>query len=98
MKVITKDRQIQNDFAILLELTDTDIALIKNDPQQILTLDKMQKFVESKGDNAHIIQLTLSENISIRTYAAFLLSKYKTVSWFNREHKFYIIGEKRCLQ
>ena len=97
MKVITKDKQLQDDFAILLELTDEDVANIKKDPQQILTLDKMQQFVQSKGNNAHIIQLTLQTDISIRLYTSFLLSRYKTVSWFNREHKFYIIGEKRCL-
>ena len=98
MKVITQDKKLLDNFAMMLELTDEELQFIKENPDKFLTMEVMQKLMLSKGNNAHIVQLTLDENISIRFYAAFLLSKYKTVSWFNREHKFSIIGEKKCPQ
>lgn len=89
MKVVTQDCQIQDTFAMLLEITDEQLEYIKNNP---FTIEAMQEFMKSKGDNAHIVQLTIKDDCSIFRCINTLLERYKTVSWFNQENKFFIKG------
>ena len=98
MKVITKDTMLHDNFAMILEMTDVELAYIQEHPDKFLGLDLefMRKLMTSKGNNAHIVQITLCEDLPITFFAQELLSKYDSVSWFNREHKFQIRRAK-CL-
>ena len=90
MKVITADKVIQDNFAMLLEITDEQLEEIRNSPSRLASLDYMQELMKSKGNNAHILQLTINDGYSIIDYLEVLFKKYDSVSWFNREHKFHI--------
>jgi hypothetical protein len=89
MRVITKE-QIFNDFAVILELTDAEIAFIEEDPLRLNNMLTMVGLMKSKGTNAHVIQLTLCDEIPIKLYIERLLEVYSSVSWVTRENKFHI--------
>jgi hypothetical protein len=90
MKVITQDGEVRDNFAILLEITDAELAFIEEHPEEFMTLEMMIKLQASRGHNAHIVQLTVNDGLSITKYLSRLLGSYDSVSWFNREHKFHI--------
>ena len=50
----------------------------------------MKKLVIEKGNNAHILQLTLHNQIMIIGQVNKLLDKYDSVSWVNRDTEFHI--------
>jgi len=54
--------------------------------------------VQTKGNNAHIIQLMLGSKVNVRAYVKKLLQYYDTVSWVNREKQFHIVRRELCLQ
>ena len=91
MKVITQDSQLLNNFAMILELTDVELAYIEEHGIGAFTIESMQRFMKSKGNNAHIMQLTINDVQGfIQTNMQVLLTKYDTVSWFNPKYEFYI--------
>lgn len=92
MKVVTQDSILHETFAIVLEITDEELKYISDDPSRFLTLDfdLMKRLMASKGNNAHIIQLTLAKGKRIIKYVTKLLEVYDSVSWFNPDNKFYI--------
>jgi len=91
MKVISADdNRIHDNFAMYLELTDIELAFIQEQPAQFFTIEWVTKLMKSKGNNAHIMQLTLNDDVSINKYVSSLLEKYDSVSWYNREHEFHI--------
>lgn len=89
MKVITKD-QMFDDFAFIIEINDEQLAQIKLNPSLVETdVQSMIQMVQTKGNHAHILQLTLFNDIAILGHAQRLLKIYDTVSWV-RNNKFYI--------
>lgn len=90
MKMMTEE-QMHSNFAIILELTDVELAFIEEEPTRIFTNPiLMQELCRSKGTNAHIVNLTLDSKVSIIFYMNALLEKYQSVSWVNPDNKFYI--------
>lgn len=89
MKVITPEK-IHDNFAILLEITDAELAFIEEDPTRIYNASVMQDLMKSCGKNAHIVQLTLTDGLSIAFYVYKLLNIYESVSWINEGGKFFI--------
>jgi hypothetical protein len=90
MKVITKDGVVQDNFALLLELTDIELAFIQEHRDQFFTTEWMAKLQKSKGNNAHIISLNIEDDVRVMKYLITLLDKYDSVSWYNRDHEFHI--------
>ena len=91
MKVISADDdKIHSNFAMILELTDVELAFIQEHRDQFYTIEWMGRLQKSKGNNAHIISLTLEDDVSIYKYITQLLDKYDSVSWYNREDGFHI--------
>ena len=89
MKVLTEDK-VHDDFAVIVELTDEELAILENDPALVEDKVLMTKLIQSKGSNAHILQLTLKNPFwtTIRHFST-LFTQYKSISWV-REGKFYI--------
>jgi hypothetical protein len=89
MICITKE-QIFNDFALLIEITDEQLGLIEGHPEYIKGNSAlMVQMVNAKGNNAHILQLTLNSLVFIRQHMERLLLRYDSVSWV-RDGKFFI--------
>lgn len=89
MKIITEN-QIIDDFAIFLEIENSTLDAIKYNPDIIKNNDFMIKAVQEKGNNVHIVQLTLNNPHKITKYVDLLLDKYESVSWCNKEGRFSI--------
>ena len=89
MKVMTKN-ELFEDFALILEITDAELNFIEEEPTRLYNLELMQSLMKSQGANAHIVQLTINNGVSITPYIEKLLSNYNSVSWINRDNKFYI--------
>ena len=90
MKVITQDCRLEDNFAMLLEISDLDLSILEEHPESMFSIETMQRLQQSKGNNAHIIQLMIKDDLSIYKYLPILLKCYDSVSWLNREHKFHI--------
>ena len=91
MKVISNDNRIENNFAMYLELTDEQLMFVQETGIKNISVDEMLGLMASTGNNAHIIQLVLTDNdIRMKKNYEILLKVYDTVSWFNREYKFNI--------
>ena len=89
MRCITKE-QVFDDFALLIEITDEQLALIEKHPEYIKSNSVlMAQMVNAKGNNAHILQLTLNSLVLIRQYMKELILRYDSVSWV-RDGKFFI--------
>lgn len=91
MKVITEE-EIFNDFAFILEITDDQLDAILNDPARLVAdRQLMVEMIQTKGNNAHILQLTIKDTkINILKYVNLLLKVYDSVSWLNNDGKFHI--------
>ena len=96
MKVITNDNRIEDNFALLLELNDLELAMVENDFCNICSIDNMQRFMKSKGNHAHIVRITIHDEANIRKGVETLLKCYDSVSWYNPDHKFHI-RRSECL-
>lgn len=95
MKVITRE-QVFDDFAFLIEITDNELALVVEHPEWIMSNTKfMAQLCQSKGNNAHVLQITLNTETCINKYIEKLLQYYDSVSWYNPDHKFFI-RRKSC--
>ena len=91
MKVISNDNRIENNFAMFLELTDKQLMFVQETGIKNVNVEKMLELMASNGNNAHIIQLVLTDNdIRMKKNYETLLKIYDTVSWFNREDTFNI--------
>jgi len=98
MKAVLADKSVQDTFALLLEITDLQLAYIQEHPEQLLKIDLMQALMNTKGNNAHIVNLTLnSDDATVLDTIKALLNRYDSVSWYNRDHRFYI-RRKLCRQ
>ena len=93
MKVLTKE-QVFDDFAIFLELTDEQLDVIKKDYTSLEDIGFMKDLISTHGRNAHFIQVTLESQIRIREYIGVMLFCYDTVSWYNPDGKFHIVGKE----
>jgi hypothetical protein len=89
MRVITKE-QIFDDFAIILELSDAELAFIEEDVNRLKNMHVMAELMKSRGTNAHVVQITLNSEVPIKEYIERLLCLYSSVSWVTRENKFHI--------
>ena len=98
MKIMLQDKTLRDNFAMIFEITDVQVAYIQEHPEVMLTIDYVMKAMAEKGNNAHIAQLTLNDKVAIVHYAQELLKRYDSVSWFNREHKFHIMRRVKCHQ
>ena len=91
MKIFNmENHELLNNFNMILELTDIELAFIQEHRDQFYTIEWMTKLQQSKGNNAHIIQLTLNDDVSIQKAIDRLLKQYDSVSWYNRDDKFHI--------
>ena len=88
--LVPEEQKIYSNFAFILEITDEQLELVKNEPARI-TFDSsfLLDMAKSKGNNAHVLQLTLTEKFPIAGWIEKLLTKYDSVSWVNNENKFY---------
>ena len=98
MKVITPDNQVIEDFAILLEITDETLKKIQDNPESINKQEFMLGAIQEKGNNCHIIQITLNHGVNIMFQIHKLLDRYETVSWVNPTGKFSIKRRVLCHQ
>ncbi len=90
MKAMTRE-QIFDDFAWLLEITDEQLEALNKEPQRInYDMDLMKSMMQAKGNNVHILQLTLCGDIRIAGYIDKLLKYYDSVSWVNPQGKFHL--------
>lgn len=92
IRVVTKDN-IETDFAIFIDFDDETLDLLRAYPLLMKDSDFVQMMPYMKGDNAHILQLTLNNNFNVFDYIDNLLEKYKSVSWF-RKDKLYVRRRK----
>lgn len=88
MKMMT-EHGVYHDFAMFLEITDEQIAKLEANPKLTEDMAFMVELVKAKGDNIHVVQLTLNKDIDILGYVKEFLKEYKTVSWI-RKNKFFI--------
>ena len=89
MKVMTK-HEVFDDFAFIIEITDEQLSVIIERPQCIEDdLKFMTQACQTKGNNAHILQITLKDEVVILNYIDKLLRYYDSVSWV-RNGKLYI--------
>lgn len=86
MKVVTKD-EIIDEFGVIIEVSDEDLEIIKNNPQYYNDPDFSNKVSLSEGDNAVVTLLNMGGVNEILSQADKLLKKYKSVSWYDRGHK-----------
>jgi len=97
MRVIT-ETEVFNDFAMIVEITDLQLAMIAENPSRVETdLVLMKTLIQERGNNAHVIQLTLRSPNSILNHMTRLLKYYDSVSWLH-EGRFNIRRRVLCHQ
>ena len=98
MKVMLEDKRLLPNFAWILEATDEQVDVLLKEPQRInFDLELVMAMMKAKGNNAHILQLTLTDPVSIFGYIDELFKKYDSVSWVH-EDKFHIKRRVLCHQ
>jgi hypothetical protein len=87
VKIITEDG-ILKDFALLYEIDNDTLELIRSDKDYFSNPDKVKILTTSNGNNALIIMLQCRQGVGIiLRRLRDLLKEYESVSWYNREHK-----------
>ncbi len=87
MKVLTR-HDMFDEFAMILEVDDDMYELIKLNPHYYRDEDMLNEAIQHPGDNAMILSLQVNSDIKIIIRRLnFLLKKYKTVSWYDRDNR-----------
>lgn len=81
---------VKESLAVILEVTDEQLMKIRGDRDFWLDVDFVKLCGESRGDNAVIILLICKNGVQEILEGLEILRKhYKSVSFWNREHKRY---------
>lgn len=90
--LVPEESKVYSNFAFILEITDEQVELIRNDPSRITHDTRLlAEMAKSKGNNAHILQLTLLDKFPIACWIEKLRGEYDSVSWVNDNNKFYLV-------
>lgn len=96
MRIVTEDA-ILDRGAIILEVDDDALKRIQNDADYYLDTKFMHKITDQHGHNVVVTFLNIDDDVRIlRKRLKDLLRKYKTVSWWSREHKKFYTRRGKC--
>jgi len=91
MRILTNQGYVEA-VGVFFELTAEQLELVKKDSLYFMNKELIKGFSQSRGNNAHFIGACNNGAGSlINKYITAMLKDYKTVSWWDKDMKDFVI-------